>query len=73
MYGGMICVSTWKYSYKSESKGSHISIFVDSWEYTGNESSISKGGNKEMFKIFKKALIIDDKNKGGYAEAHDIK
>ena len=32
-----------------------------------------KGGNKEMFKIFKKDLSIDSKNKGGYAEAHEIK
>ena len=32
-----------------------------------------KGGNKEMFKIFKKALSIDAKNNGGYIEAHDIK
>ena len=40
MDGGMICVSTYKYSSKSESKGSHISISVDSWEYTGNESSV---------------------------------
>ena len=31
-----------------------------------------KGGNKEMFKIFKKALSIDAKKKGGYAEAHEI-
>ena len=26
-----------------------------------------------MFKIFQEALIIDSKNKGGDAEAHDIK
>ena len=32
-----------------------------------------KGGNKEMFKIFKKALSIDAKNKRGYSEAHEIK
>ena len=32
-----------------------------------------KGGKKEMFKIFKKALSIDSKNKGGYSEAHYIK
>ena len=42
MDGGMICASTCKYSSKSESKGSHISILVDSWEYTGNESSLWK-------------------------------
>ena len=42
MDGGMICVSIWKYASKSESKGSHIIISVDSWEYTGNESSIWK-------------------------------
>ena len=40
MDGGMICVSTYKYASKSEPKGSHISILVDPWEYTGNESSI---------------------------------
>ena len=40
MDGGIICVSTCKYDSKSESKGSHISISIDSWEYTGNESSI---------------------------------
>ena len=32
-----------------------------------------KRGKKEMFKIFKKALSIDAKNKGGYVKAHDIK
>ena len=32
-----------------------------------------KGGNKEMFKIFKKTLSIDAKNKGGYVEAHEMK
>ena len=31
-----------------------------------------KGGNKEMFKIFKKAMSIDAKKKGGYDEAHEI-
>ena len=40
MEGGMICVSTYKYDSKSESKGSHISISIDSWEYTGNESFV---------------------------------
>ena len=40
MDGGIICVSTFKYDSKSESKGSHISISIDSWEYTGNESSV---------------------------------
>ena len=29
-----------------------------------------KGGKNEMFTIFKKALSIDAKKKGGYAEAH---
>ena len=42
MDGGIICVSTCKYAYKSESKGSHISISIDSWEYTGNESFVWK-------------------------------
>ena len=42
MDGGMICVSNWKYSSKSESKGSHISISIDSWKYTSNESSVWK-------------------------------
>ena len=32
-----------------------------------------KGERKEMFKIFKKALSIDAKNKRGDVEAHDIK
>ena len=32
-----------------------------------------KGGRKEMFKIFKEALRIDAKNKGGDAKAHEIK
>ena len=32
-----------------------------------------KGEKKEMFKIFKKALSIDAKNKGGYGKAHEIK
>ena len=32
-----------------------------------------KGGKKEMFKIFKEALSIDAKNKGGDIEAHEIK
>ena len=32
-----------------------------------------KGGRKEMFKIFKEALRIDAKNKGGVVEAHGIK
>ena len=32
-----------------------------------------KGGNNEMFKIFKKALSIDSKKKLGYYQAHDIK
>ena len=40
MDGGMICVSTYKYASKPESKGSHISISIDSWEYTGNESFV---------------------------------
>ena len=40
MDGGMICVSTYKYASKTESKGSHIIISIDSWEYTGNESSV---------------------------------
>ena len=31
-----------------------------------------KGGKKDMFKIFKEALSIDAKNKGGDAEAHAI-
>ena len=72
MDGGMICVSTWKYDSKSESKGSHISILVDSWEYTGNESSVW-GGKNEMFTIFKEDLSIYAKKKGGDAEAHEIK
>ena len=42
MDGGMICVSTYKYVAKSESKGSHISISIDSWEYTGNGSFVWK-------------------------------
>ena len=42
MDGGIICVPTWKYASKSESKWSHISISIDSWEYTGNESSVWK-------------------------------
>ena len=42
MDGGIICVSTWKYASKSEYKGSHISISIDSWEYIGNESSVWK-------------------------------
>ena len=42
MDGGIICLSTYKYASKSESKGSHISISIDSWEYTGNESSVWK-------------------------------
>ena len=32
-----------------------------------------KRGKKEMFKIFKEALSIDSKNKGGDEKAHDIK
>ena len=32
-----------------------------------------KGGKNEMFTIFKKALSIDAKNKGGDTEAHEIK
>ena len=39
MDGGIICVLTYKYASKSKSKGSHISISIDSWEYTSNESS----------------------------------
>ena len=31
-----------------------------------------KGGNNQMFKIFKKALSIDAKNKGGDAKAQQI-
>ena len=32
-----------------------------------------KGGEKEMFKIFKEDLSIDAKKKGGYEKAHEIK
>ena len=32
-----------------------------------------KGGKNEMFTIFKEDLSIDSKNKGGDAEAHEIK
>ena len=40
MDGGIICVSTCKYDSKSYSKGSHISISIDSWKYTSNESFV---------------------------------
>ena len=72
MDGGIICVSTYKYASRLESKGSHIIISIDSWEYTGNGSSVWKEEIRR-FKIFKKALCIDAKNKGGYDKAHEIK
>ena len=70
MDGGMICVSTCKYASKLKSKGSHIIISVDSWEYTGNESSIWK---EERKRCHKEVLIIVAKNEGENDEAHEIK
>ena len=32
-----------------------------------------KGGRKEMFEIFKEALRIDAKNRGGDVKVHEIK
>ena len=32
-----------------------------------------KGGRKEMFKIFKEAMMIDAKNKEGDKKSHEIK
>ena len=63
MDGGMICVSTYKYASKSESKGSHISISVDSWEYTGNESSIWKEERMRCSQYSRKFWVLMPRKK----------
>ena len=58
-----------------ESKRSHTSIIVESWEYTSKESSMveeCKGGKVLMLKIFKEALRISAKKKGGATETNGI-
>ena len=73
MDGGMVCVSTCKYASKSESKGSYISISIDSWEYTGNESFVWKEERMRCSQSSRRIWLFDAKNKGGYAEAYEIK
>ena len=63
MDGGMICVSTWKYYSKSESKGSHISISIDSWEYTGNESSVWKEEIRRCSKYSRRLWVLMPRTK----------
>ena len=48
---------------KSESKGSHISISIDSWEYIGNESFVWKEEIKRCSKSSKRLWVLMKRTK----------